>query len=280
MGDNAARRIIVADDCLQVVERSPAAVAVHDRAAWLALFAARCVVEDPVGSQPLVCEGARGRETLGRFYDTFIAPNRIRFHPTRDFVCGLHVMRDLDLEIGMSRAVTVRVPMHLLYELANEEGGLRIARLAAHWELWPMLRQQLAGGWRFLGVGTASGLRMLRHQGVRGMAGFAAARASVGEAGKQQAAQFARYFNRGDGAALRGLFADPQPHIGFPHGSSRALDACLARGGSMQFSKVLAAGSAVTATLRYESPAGAVDGVALFQLARDSHRIETLRFYW
>ena len=39
-------------DCLALVERSPAAVAVHDKAAWLALFARYNLVEDPVGSAP------------------------------------------------------------------------------------------------------------------------------------------------------------------------------------------------------------------------------------
>ena len=37
------------DACLALVERSPAAVAVHDKAAWLALFTRYNIVEDPVG---------------------------------------------------------------------------------------------------------------------------------------------------------------------------------------------------------------------------------------
>ena len=137
-----------ADDCLRLVERSPAAVRAHDKQAWLALFAIHHVVEDPVGSTPhrTGVPGNRGRQRgaapLSRFYDTFIAANDIRFHVDRNIVCGLHVVRDLTIEIAMSPQVTVHVPMHLLYELTEEGGELRISRLAAHWELWPMLRQQ------------------------------------------------------------------------------------------------------------------------------------------
>ena len=35
------------DDCIALVERSPAAVAVHDKDAWLGLFARYNLVEDP-----------------------------------------------------------------------------------------------------------------------------------------------------------------------------------------------------------------------------------------
>jgi hypothetical protein len=54
---------------LAVVERSPACVAVHDRAGWLDLFSDDAVVEDPVGSAP----APKASGVLGRFYDTFIA---------------------------------------------------------------------------------------------------------------------------------------------------------------------------------------------------------------
>ena len=41
-------------DCLALAGRSPAAVAVHDKSAWLSLFARHNRVEDPVGSAPHV----------------------------------------------------------------------------------------------------------------------------------------------------------------------------------------------------------------------------------
>lgn len=166
---------------LDFVERSPAAVARHDRAAWVALFAADCVIEDPVGSRP---HHAGDRGVIARFYDTFIAPNVIVFQRGRDYVDGLQVLRDLSIEIRMAPSVTIRVPMYLVYELCLEAGGLRIRRLAAHWELRPMLMQLLRCGLRGLPPALALGWRMIRLQGLGGTLGFMRAWRSAGSAGK------------------------------------------------------------------------------------------------
>jgi len=163
------------------VERSPAAVAQHDRVGWIALFAADCVIEDPVGSRP---HRAGDRDVIARFYDTFIAPNVIVFRRGRDYVDGLRVLRDLSIEIRMAPRVVIRVPMYLVYELCREGGELRIRRLAAHWELRPMLMQLLRCGFRGVPSMLALGLRMIRLQGLGGTLGFMRAWRSSGAAGK------------------------------------------------------------------------------------------------
>ena len=104
----------VSAELLAVVERSPAATAVHDRTAWVGLFTADGRVEDPYGSRPHV-----GTEQIGRFYDTFIWPRQIIFHRDFDVVAGATVVRDLMLEIGMGAGVTLNVPMHLRYDLGR-----------------------------------------------------------------------------------------------------------------------------------------------------------------
>jgi hypothetical protein len=272
---------------LALVEQSPAAVAAHDKPAWLALFARYNLVEDPVGSSPHMGgiydrrTGYRGRGSLSRFYDTFIAPNAVCFHVDCDSACGLHVMRDLTLEITMSPQIVVRVPMHLLYELTIEDGQLKVFRLAAHWELWPMLKQQMASGWPFAQVGVASAARMLRYLGVSGMAGFMRALSSVGDAGKERITRFSRYFNAADPVTLAGLFARPEMEIAFPHAGRRLSIAALAgEGGEMSFTKVLAAGNVVSATMNYRKDGSHFQGVALFELDRHSLKIVGLTFYW
>jgi hypothetical protein len=276
-----------AADCLALVERSPAAVAARDKAAWLQLFARYNLVEDPVGSAPQISgiydrrTGYRGSDRLGRFFDTFIAPNTIRFHVDRDVVCGLHVVRDLTIEITMSPSVIVHVPVHLLYELTVEDDELKIFRLAAHWEFWPMLKQQTASGWPFVAVGSASAARLLRHMGVTGMVGYMRALSSVGAAGKEQIAHFLRYFNAGDAVALGSLFARPDIEIAFPHAGQRlAIADCARQGGEMQFSKQLAAGNVVSATVVYQRADQTFHGVAIFELDSRSLRIVALSFYW
>lgn len=179
-GQDAAR-VVDARTLIDFVERSPAAVTRHDRAGWIALFAADCVIEDPVGSRPHL---AGNRDVIGRFYDTFIAPNEIVFHRGRDYVDGMKVLRDLEIEIRMTPRVAIRVPMFLVYELVRESGALRIRRLAAHWELRPMVMQLLRHGLRGLPSAMALGVRMLRLQGVGGTLGFLRAWRSVGAEGK------------------------------------------------------------------------------------------------
>jgi len=275
------------EDCLALVERSPAAVAAKDKSAWLALFARYNLVEDPVGSAPQISgvydrrTGYRSLAQLSRFFDTFIAPNTIRFHVDRDVVCGLHVVRDLTIEITMSPTLVVRVPVHLLYELSVEGDALKIFRLAAHWELWPMLKQQAGSGWPFVTVGCASAARLLRHMGIGGMAGYIRALSSVGAVGKEQISRFERYFNTGDALALHSLFARHDIEISFPHSGPRlSIVDCARQGGEMTFTKQLAAGNVVSTTLAYRRADQALDGVAIFELDRRSLRIVALSFYW
>ena len=272
--------------CMAVVEQSPAAVAVHDKDAWLGIFAMTAIVEDPVGSRPhiSVVPGASTsrapNDALSRFYETFIAANDIRFHVNRDIVCGLHVVRDLTLEIAMSSEVTVRVPMHLLYELQEECGELRVSRLAAYWELRPMLQQQMAFSWPHLKVAVASAWRMLRFLGFGGTAGFIRAVSSVGVAGKQRANKFSECFNHRRTEELVALFASTEVLIHFPCGErSLTIEQFSAMDGELQAGKILAAGNVVSASMRYQSEQASGAGVAFFELDRSSLQIVALSFY-
>ncbi|ALG86143.1 nuclear transport factor 2 family protein [Gordonia phthalatica] len=167
---------------LATAEKSPTAVADHDRTAWLALFDDGGLVNDPVGSAP-----HRGSEELGAFYDTFIAPNTVVFHPEHDIVCGDTVVRDLTLEIQMADGVTLLVPAHLRYVLASPS---RIAGLYAHWELPSMVGQMLGKGAGALPVSGRLSLRLLKNQGLAGSLGFARGFVRTGAAHKRIAAAF------------------------------------------------------------------------------------------
>jgi hypothetical protein len=154
-------------DLLAAVEQSPRAAASRDRSGWVGLFTDDGSVEDPVGSVP-----HRGHEAIGLFFDTFIAPRDITFHPHADIVCGATVIRDVTLEVRMGPGVSIDVPAILRYALADVGGELKIKELQAFWELPPML-------WRFArrgvpAVPVALGLSraMLVNQRPRGVAGF------------------------------------------------------------------------------------------------------------
>lgn len=267
------------ETCLALVERSPAAVAAHDKAAWLSIFARDAVVEDPVGSAPQrQGEGAARDDALGRFYETFIAPNAIHFEVDRDVVCGDHVMRDLTIVIGMSDTLTARVPVHLLYELVEEGGELKIARLAAHWELQSSTRQQADAGPGFLLAGVRSMLRMARHMGLSGVAGFARARKSVGEPGKDRVYDFVTALANRDETALSALMVGD--NIELPRGTALTVADCAALGGNMRLTKVLAAGNVVTATVEYQASDAVHHGVLLCELDRATLKILRVVGYW
>lgn len=156
-------------DLLAAVERSPQAAARHDRPGWVGLFTADGQVEDPVGSAP-----HRGREAIARFYDTFIGPRDIVFHPHADIVCGTTVIRDVTLEVAMSSSVRMDVPAILRYVLDDSSGELKIAELQAFWELPPMLWQFARRGLPAVPVAVGLTRSLLSHQHLGGAAGFLA----------------------------------------------------------------------------------------------------------
>ena len=281
-------REIARKRCISTVLKSPAAVAAHDKSAWLAIFADLSVVEDPVGSRPHVNgafdarSGRRGNGPLARFYDTFIAPNQIVFHVAHDIVNASHVVRDLAIEITMSPQVTVRVPMHLLYELDDEAGQVKIRRLAAHWELLPMLKQLMALGMPALTVGNMLGLRMFLNLGLGGIAGFMSGLRSIGERGKVIVTQFADVLARQDFAAMVDLFAGDNAGIDAPFGAAHYTPIELAqqRPFSLAVSKLLASGFTVTATIEVGLGAAVARGVGIFEFDANSKKLQRVRLYW
>lgn len=273
-------------ESLALVDRSPAAVAAHDKGAWLALFADYSIVEDPVGSAPHVSglydarEGFRGQGPLSRFYDTFIAPNDIRFHVTGDVVCRDQVVRDLTIEIAMSDHITVYTPAHLLYELVRQDDELKIFRLAAHWELWPMLKQQVTAGRGSIALGLSLGWRMTRLLGVGGVMGFMRALSSVGKRGKAQVEAFVNVFNQQRQTDVVALFYDTEAVITLPaSGTSLSVQDLLSQGGQLSCDKLIAAGNIVSASVCHQVGPQNRQGVAFFEFERRSARIVALSLY-
>ena len=145
-----------------VIARSPACVAVHDREGWLALFADAAFIEDPVGSAP----AAKVNGVLGRFYDTFIAPHDIRFEILRDYFLGNDVFRDVIIHTRVRPGVEVKVEAYLLYQLDDNNGELRVRRMAAHWTLAKMTKVAMGMGPRAWLAMTGLFVRMVRIMGL------------------------------------------------------------------------------------------------------------------
>lgn len=275
---------------LEAVMQSPRAVAAHDKAAWMAIFARYNIVEDPVGSKPHLSgvydavSGRRGFGPLSRFYDAFIAPNDIVFHVDCDVACGLSVVRDLTIEINMSSQVCVRVPMHLHYELVAEQEELKILRLAAHWELLPMIGQLMGQGLATVPVVMAMGGRMFKQLGLLGMINFVKAANNIGSTGKSAVENFSQHFNRQSEDALNCLF------VGSDAGASTEflisgqeqevdLEALLTERTTLSLGKTLASGNFVTVSVSLSNAGNSYQGVAFFEFNTRSKAIDRVRFY-
>lgn len=247
---------------------SPEAVAAHDRATWLALFAEDAEIHDPVGSR-----AHAGPDAIARFYDTFIAPNTIHFEVAHELACGDTVARDVIIHTRMPTGLALGVPAHIRYELTGSENALRVRRLCAHWELAQMIGQTMRAGMK--GLRSHAGLsgHMLRNQGFGGMLGFMRGFGGVGNRGKTRAESCLRALRDGHrtelqqhlGAACR-IQRPDQPAV-----SPKELADGI-RG--LFWEKLIAAGDCVTASIRI----GERRGIALFQF-KSLRQIEQLRLY-
>ncbi len=253
---------------LAAVQASPIAVAAHDKAAWLSLFAADALVNDPVGSRPHV-----GAEAISRFYDTFIAPNDIRFEVAHDLVCGNSVVRDLIIETRMSTGLRVRVPTHIRYELVAESGALRIRRLYAHWELLPMVGQTLAMGLNGWWTYAKLSVQMIGQQGVGGVLGFMRAFGGVGARGKAVAEQLLTALRDNDLSAVSALTTNVTIQSG--DGTSLSVEELSQGLRAVRWEKLMAAGQCVTGTIFTQGGRG----VILMEFAAPARTLGRVRLY-
>lgn len=196
-------------DVLSAAQQSLNAAGTHDREGWIGLFTADGRVEDPVGSTP-----HRGHVAIGRFYDTFIGPRSISHDPENDIVVGTTVIRDVELEIQMASALTMRVPTYIRYDLRSEKDALRIAALSAYWELPAMIGQFARGGLSALPAGLSLGRTMFANQGLAGSLGFASGFRGIGSGGKAVFARFLDDACGGDEVGMRRLLSDTPVTVG------------------------------------------------------------------
>ncbi|MFI5353528.1 MAG: nuclear transport factor 2 family protein [Candidatus Binatales bacterium] len=275
------------DQLMEVVKASPAAVARHDKQSWVALFSRHAVIEDPVGSKPHhnglhdPRAGVRGSAPLERFFDTFIAPNDISFHVERDVVASPFVVRDVTIELVMKAGLKVHVPMHLLYEICDEDGAPKIAHLRAHWELVPMVRQVLANGWPGVLTMSSLGMRMAVNQGLGAILGFCRGVIGIHRAGKDTVTSFVNAVNEQNPNALAALFDPRNEGISFP-GAETILDPaalCRSFDGTLSVSKLISSGYVTSCTCSVRSGDSELRGVGFFEFNSRTRKLHSVRLY-
>jgi len=254
---------------LAAVEQSPQAAAAHDRAGWVGLFTTAGCIEDPVGSRPHI-----GPREIGRFYDTFIGPRDIAFHRDLDIVQGSAVIRDLDLEVAMGSAVTMRIPAFLRYDLREVDGEWKISTLRAYWELPSMMLQFLRNGVSAVPATIQLSQGLIRNQRLRGTAGFAAGFRRVGARRKKLVDTFVDAVGRADNlTAQRTLSSDATMTFGDDDAADVADVVARCRGASV--SKIIAAGCTVAASITSQQGRG----VIFADVARRRNEIRRIRYF-
>ena len=277
------------EELLELVSRSPAAVAIHDRKAWLELFSRAAVVQDPVGTAPhrrtVSGEGAAsGEDPLGRFWETFIAPNRISFTSYQDIVIGDEVVRDVLIRSELGNGITIEVPAYLIYRTTEENGEARIEALMAHWELRGMVRQVIAAGLAGLSTMIQLGWRMLKIQGAAGVLGFAQGifRGIFGR-GRRAVRDFAATLNARDEKALVGLLDGEETLIEYPAGVGESVREFLDGAGRdlrIDVSGLTSAGWSSSCVFRANRGDVTHRGVAFFEFNPKTRKIRSARFFW
>lgn len=113
---------------------SMTAVRAKDRAGWLGLFEADALVEDPVGGHPYLDpegKGHRGREAIGRFYDSFsAAQSSMDFEVHHLVACGGEEAAFVTMRFEMLDGTRSEQKMINIYK-ASPQG--RIASLRSYW---------------------------------------------------------------------------------------------------------------------------------------------------
>jgi steroid Delta-isomerase len=110
------------------------AVEAGDKAAWLALFAADAVVEDPIGASPLCPDGLghRGAAAIEAFYDTVIGPNQVRFRIDQSWAAGAEVANVGTISTTMADGMVVHTDGVFTYRV-DDDG--KVVALRAYWEM-------------------------------------------------------------------------------------------------------------------------------------------------
>ena len=118
----------------RAAKRSMDAVRKKDKEAWVNNFAEDACLEDPVGVSPLdpTGQGHRGKEAIGIFWDTMIAPGEIEFVMRESWPAGDTAVANVGSIFNkMPDGSQIEAKGVFVYHV-NEEG--KVTNLRAYWD--------------------------------------------------------------------------------------------------------------------------------------------------
>lgn len=257
------------DEILALVQRSPECVAAHDRGGWLDLFTDESAIEDPVGSPP----APKSTGVLARFWDAFIAPNKIAFDVSADHTFANCTLRDAVIHTTTPSGVSVDVEAYLEYRLTTRDGVHKVERMRAFWSLRKMVLFVMKSGPRAWFAMTGLFANMIRQLGIGWVASYLASLwRTVGERGAHTINAIAKALNDRDEARLATIFA-PNAAIERNGALFRPEDlvASLAQGSTVTIEAPIVAGYHCAFRYRVDAPdAEPARGIGILSFAPGS----------
>ena len=274
------------DKLIELVNRSPELVDTHDREGWLNLFSSSAIVEDPVGAG-MNRKGEdlrKGKDGLGRFYDIFIGPNKIKFTVHQDIVIGNEMVREVSIHTTLANGAATEVHCYLIYRGVEEDGELKIESLRAHWGFGRNAITLLkSNGFKGVVASMAQFGTMIKIQGLKRVVEYLGAMyKGILKKGIKVVNAFAAAVNSSDEAAFARLF-DPGATIEFPAGEKIAAGDFLKGAGndlSLEISGLRSGGWYTSCVFDAKVDGANHHGVAFFQFNPKTKKIISTRFFW
>jgi hypothetical protein len=272
---------------IALVNRSPELVDKHDRAGWLDLFSSNAIVEDPVGAGPTRKgkDMRKGKDALGRFYDIFIGPNKIKLDVHQDIVVGDEMVREVSIHTTLPNGAITIVHSYLDYKIVEENGQPKIDILRAHWDLG---RNALAmvqnSGVKGITGSTVQFGAIVKAQGIRRTIEYLGAMyRGIRKKGIKAANAFAVAVNAKDDGAFTRLF-DTGATIDFPVGGNpvSARDFLTGTGEhiKLEFKGLRSGGWFTSCTFNAREAGRDIHGAVFFEFSPKSRKIVNVRFFW
>jgi hypothetical protein len=272
---------------IALVDASPELVGKHDREGWLRLFSMNAIVQDPVGAGPNRKDKdlRKGKDALGRFYDIFIGPNKIKFDVHQDIVVGDEMMREVSINTTLPNGAITIVHCFLIYKIVEENGQLKIEALRAHWDFGKNAMALMKNnGFKGMTGSTVQFYTMIKVQGLKRIIEYMGAMyKGILKKGIKSANAFAAAVNAKDEAAFAKLF-DTVAVIEFPVGGKNIAASDFLKGAGKDAKlelKALRSGGWFTSgacdvTIGGSSKHGAV----FFEFSPKTKKIINARFFW
>jgi hypothetical protein len=259
----------------------------HDREGWLNLFSMNAIVQDPVGAGPNRKDKdmRKGKDALGRFYDIFIGPNKIKFDVHQDVVVGNEMVREVSINTTLPNGAITIVHCFLIYKITEENGQLKIEGLRAHWDFGKNAMALMKNnGLKGMTGSTVQFYTMIKVQGMKRIIEYLGAMyKGILKKGIKSANAFAAAVNAKDEAAFAKLF-DTVAVIEFPAGGKNIAAGDFPKGAGkdvkLELKNLRSGGWFTSGAVDVTMGGSSKHGVVFFEFSPKTKKIINARFFW